>query len=456
MLKAKLDPQELTAEKIYKIVDEYMKSDQYASYFIAQGYYEGRQAILDRTAGSTNVDVNNRLVNNFPGYIVDVNVGYFLGKPITYTSAKKDAGILDELQDTFAYNDEQDENMVLGKSAAIKGTVYELLYADEEANVRFSPVQPENLIMIYNTLVEPEPIVAIRFWIVPDLFSDDETMHVTVYTDTQIIEYEGTGDSLNEIERKAHSFGAVPVIEYLNNDERQGDFDKVIQLIDAYDKAQSDLANDFESFADAFLLIRNMSGTEDDDLKEMRKKRVILVDDDGDASWLVKEINDGAQEHYKDRLQDDIHRFSLTPNLTDEKFAGNVTGIALQYKLWGIEQKAAQKERKFKKALQRRIELIFNFLSLKRKEFDWRDVSISFTRNAPPALPEIVEMVIKLRDFISDETLRAALPFIDDPAEEGRRVELQREGKVDLDEFNPVKETGFVTEPDEVRVAEEE
>ena len=455
MLKAKLDPQELTAEMIYKIVDDYMKSDQYASYFIAQGYYEGRQAILDRTAGSTNVDVNNKLVNNFPGYIVDVNVGYFLGKPITYTSSKEDTGVLEELQACFSYNDEQDENMELGKSMGIKGRVYELLYADEEANVRFSPVQPENCIMIYNTLVEPEPIVAIRFWVVPDLFSDDEMLHVTVYTDTQIIEYEGTGDSLDEIERKAHSFGAVPVIEYINNDERQGDFDKVIQLIDAYDKSQSDLANDFESFTDAFLLIRNMSGTEDDDLKDMRRKRVILVDDDGDANWLVKDINDSAQENYKERLQEDIHRFSLTPNLTDDKFAGNVTGIALQYKLWGIEQKAAQKERKFKKALQRRIELIFNFLSLKRKEFDWRDVSVNFTRNAPPALPEIVDMVIKLRDFISDETLRAALPFIDDPVEEGRRVEMQREGIIDLDEYNPVKETGFVTETEEVRTEEE-
>ncbi len=449
MIKAKLDPQTLTTEQVYKLIDTYTKSNQYASFLTAQNYYEGAQSILERTAGSTNTDVNNKLVNNFPGYIVDVNVGYFMGKPVVYTSSKEDKTFTDSLQDTFNYNDEQDENMELAKTMGIKGRCYELLYADEEAKVRFAVIQPENLIMIYNTLVDPEPIVAIRFWYTPDLFSDDVLLNATVYTDEEIISYQGTGDSLTETERTPHSFGAVPVIEFQNNDERQGDFDKVIELIDAYDKVQSDMANDFESFADAFLLIRNMSGTDDEDLKDMRKKRVILVDDDGDANWLVKDVNDAAQEHYKERLQEDIHRFSLTPNLTDEKFAGNVTGIALQYKLWGIEQKAAQKERKFKKALQRRIELITNFLGVKGKTFDWRDISIVFTRNAPPALPEIVDMVVKLRDFISDETLRAALPFIDDPVEEGERVALQREGKVNLDDYNPVRATGFVTEEEE-------
>jgi SPP1 family phage portal protein len=449
MIKAKLDPQTLTPEKVYKLIDEYTKSDQYTSFLIAQNYYEGAQNILNRTAGSTNTDVNNKLVNNFPGYIVDVNVGYFMGKPVAYTSAKEDKGFTDELQNIFDYNDEQDENMELAKIMGIKGRSYELLYADEDAKVRFAAIQPENLIMIYNALVEPEPIVAIRFWYTPDLFSDDIITNASVYTDTEIISYQGTGDALVETGRVLHSFGAVPVIEFQNNDERQGDFDKVIQLIDAYDKVQSDMANDFESFADAFLLIRNMSGTDDEDLKDMRKRRVILVDDDGDANWLVKDVNDAAQENYKERLQEDIHRFSLTPNLTDEKFAGNVSGIALQFKLWGIEQKAAQKERKFKRALQRRIELITNFLGVKGKQFDWREVSIVFTRNAPPALPEIVDMVIKLRDFISDETLRAALPFIEDPVEEGERVELQREGKINLDNYNPIRATGFVTEEEE-------
>jgi len=454
MIRAKIDPDSLTSEQLYTLVDEYMKSDQYASYMKAQAYYEGRHEILDRPAGSANTEVNNTIVNNFPGYIVDVNVGYFLGNPVAYTSGEKEADLLEQIQEIFDLNDEQNVNMELGKTNAIKGRSYELIYADEEANPRFAPIQPENLILIYNTSVEPKPLCAIRFWLVPDLFEDEETLHIVLYTDTQIINYVGIGDSLTEDSRESHAFGMVPVVEYINNDERQGDFDKVITLVDAYDKVQSDTANDFESFADAFLLIRNMSGTEESDLDDMRRKRAILVDDDGDAKWLVKDVNDNAQENYRERIEADIHRFSLTPNLTDEKFAGNVSGVALAYKLWGLEQNAAQKERKFKKSLQQRLKLISNFLGVKGKDIDYQNISLNFSRNAPPALPELVEIVTKLKDFVSDETLLAFLPFVDDPAEEQDRLEVQRGTTIDLDKFpNPIRDSEYMTEPDE---AEEE
>ncbi|MFO7878273.1 MAG: phage portal protein, partial [Desulfovermiculus sp.] len=269
---------------------------------------------------------------------------------------------------------------------------------NEEAEICFAPIQPENLIMIYDTKVSPKPKCAMRFWVVPDLFEDEEVLYIDFYTDREIVSYKSIEGDTQEIERRTHPFEEVPIVEYINNDERQGDFEKVITLIDAYDKVQSDVANDFETSADAYLVIRNMSGTQESDLAEMRKRRAIFVDDDGDATWLIKDVNDSAQENYKLRLQEDIHRFSLTPNLTDEKFAGTVTGIALQYKMWGLEQRAAQKERKFKQALQRRIELICKIMSVKGKDEAWSNIAISFSRNAPAVLPEIIDMVTKLKE----------------------------------------------------------
>lgn len=440
MLRAKIEPNELTKEKVLKLVTDYIASAQYQQYLRLQRYYEGSQDILNRQASPANPEINNQIVNNFPGYIVDVNIGYFMGNPVSYTAPKEKEDYLMSLQEVFDLNDEQDKNMILSKTAGIKGHVYELLYVDEEALVRFCAIQPENLILIYSTLVEPSPLAAIRFWVVPDLFGEDDEdkLFITLYTADFIIDFEGTEDDVVQVDQRQNRFGDVPIVEYQNNDERQGDFEKVISLIDAYDKSQSDLANDFESFTDAFLVIRNMSGTTDEDLQDMKRKRVILVDDDGEADWLVKQMNDTAQENYKVRIQEDIHRFSLTPNLTDDKFAGNVTGVALQYKLWGLEQKASQKERKFKKALQRRIKLITNFLTLKGKDIDYQDITITFSRNAPQVLTEMVETVTKLRDFLSDETLMSLLPMVDDPAEEKDRREAERqyEGAIDLDEFS--------------------
>ena len=253
-----------------------------------------------------------------------------MGKPVTYAPVEGAEKVKEEIQNVFDYNDEQAENAQLAKTASIKGTAYELLYVDEDANARFNIVEPDNMILVYDDKITPSPLYALRYQI------KDKMTYAELYTKEEIIQFEGEGDELNEVGRDSHPFLEVPVVEYPNNDEAQGDFEKVLTLVDGYDKSQSDTANDFEYFADAYLKIKNMSGTNGDDVADMKAKRVILVEGDGDADWLTKTIQDTAMENYKTRLQTDIHTFSMTPNLTDESFAGNLSGIALQFKLWGL------------------------------------------------------------------------------------------------------------------------
>ena len=95
---------------------------------------------------------------------------------------------------------------------------------------------------------------------------------------------------------------------------------------------------------------------------------------------------------------------------------------------------ASQKERKFKRALQRRIELLCNFLGFKNKEIDWRSLDITFTRNIPMNLTDAVKTVVDLNGILSQETLLAQLPFISDPTKEMERIKAEQIEDVDLDE----------------------
>jgi SPP1 family phage portal protein len=429
----------LTKEEILKLIEEYNVN----KYIQLEEYYKSKHLILEKKTGANKP--NNILVNNFSKYITDVNVGYFMGKPVTYTTEEEFQEKLDELQNAFDYNDEQSQNAVLAKQTSMKGKCYELLYLDEESNLRFNYVYAENMIVAFDDAITPNYIYAIRF----SMTADGEGFEfVEVYTDREIIIYQGEGKDIVETSRFSHPFEDVPVIEYKNNDEETGDFETVISLIDAYNKAQSETADDLEYFADAYLKIRNLSGTKDDDLSDMRKNRTILIDGDGDADFLTKSINDVAVENYKKRLQEDIHRFSMTPNLTDESFAGNLSGVALEFKLWGLEQLAAQKERMFKKGLQRRIELICNYLKFLNQEFDWRNIKLNFKRNIPMNIGDIVEMTVKLKGIISDRTLLSQLPFIEDVNEELEQIE---------NEASAYAETfGLSTEPTEEETEEDD
>ena len=146
----------------------------------------------------------------------------------------------------------------------------------------------------------------------------------------------------------------------------------------------------------------------------MKNNRVMLVDGDGDASWLVKNINDLHIENIKKRLVEDIHKFSMTPNISDEKFASNLSGVAISYKLNSLESKTAVKERYFTQAIQKRLEIICTALSRDGNKYDPTTVYPTFTRNIPQNLLDLVSSVVQLQGIVPNEELLGLLPFIDD------------------------------------------
>jgi SPP1 family phage portal protein len=153
------------------------------------------------------------------------------------------------------------------------------------------------------------------------------------------------------LETYPHYFGMVPIAIYKNNEEETGDFENVISLIDAYDKLESDSLNDFEYFVDAYLALYGFTA-EEEDIRDMKERRVLLMDEGTSAEWLTKDTSDSHIENIKNRIDADIHKFAKCPNMADQEFASNASGVAIKYKLLGTENKISIKERKFKRGLQ--------------------------------------------------------------------------------------------------------
>lgn len=148
-------------------------------------------------------------------------------------------------------------------------------------------------------------------------------------------------------------------------------------------------------------------------------------------------MNDTALENYKNRLDKDIHKFAMVPNMTDENFAGNASGVAMAYKLQGLEFLTGVKEQKFRKGLLRRVELITNILSIKmNKELLFTDIGFTFTRNNPKNLVEIVKMATDLTGVISEESQLDMLPMIN-TEQELKRKEAEKKVSIEaMDVYN--------------------
>lgn len=390
-------------------------------------YYMNKTAILRRPCVDPSKP-NNKVVHPYAQYITDTLTGYFVGEPITY-SANED---IDNLKMIYEYNDEQDENMTLAKDCSIYGKAFEYVYIDKDGNVRFVAMDPRQIIPVYQNTLDSDLIGVIRFYPYRDVVFGIDKIIIEVYDEKEMRKYE-TSDAVADftyVGAWPHAFNSVPFVEYKNNDDCYGDFEGVISLIDAYDTLVSDDLNDFEYFVDAYLALYGYTA-EPEDIAQMKAQRVLLMDNDSKAEWLVKQGDSTGVETTKQRLEHDIHKFSKTPDSNDTNFGANVSGVAMRYKLLGTENLGSIKERKFKKGLQRRLELIAYILRvLSRPSFDWLGVDINFTRNLPVNEDDVSAMIKNLNGIVSKKTLVSQLPFVEDPEQEMRQLDAELKSSI--------------------------
>lgn len=419
----------LTAELIQKYIEdnaaEAAKRKKLANYYVAN------HAIKNRTLSDT-TKPNNKVVNPYANYITDIMVGYFMGEPVTYNS--EETNLLNELNAIYNYNDEAAENSELAKDASIYGVSYELLYLeDESAMIRFKKLDAEGCIPIYDNTVEEDLLFFIRYYDEKDILSGNTKTFVEAYSKTYIQQWELGLGGMKLLDEQQHQFNAVPIIIYKNNEEELGDYETVVPLIDAYDKMESDSVNDMEYFADAYLALTGVDGLEADDVANMKENRVITLPEGASAQWLIKTISDAYVENLKNRIDKDIHKFSKTPPMTDEQFASNASGVAMKFKLMGLENTTSKKERGFKKGLQRRIELICNMLDIMGSSYDYRAINMVFKRNIPANLTEVADVVNKVGHLLSKETQIGLLPLDIDYEAEKKRIEDEEAAGYSID-----------------------
>lgn len=387
-------------------------------------YYTGKQSILntEKPPGKP----NNRVVTNFAKNIVNNTTGYYLGKPVTYSS--NDERMNKEIAHIINYNDDAAHNMRLGKDISIFGFGVELLYIDDDGEIRYAKVNPMQVYIGISEDVEEQIEYAIRWYYTKDE-NDKVTTHIELYTKEEIFYYVADGSLREEKKSIKHLFGDVPINIYKNNDDCIGDFEDAIPAMDAYNKMQSESVNDFEKFADAILAVRNGMFAKGDE-NTLRDKNILELDNDGSAEWIIKTVNDTYVENIKNRLEKDIYLTTSTVNLSDENFANNASGVAVSYKLICMENRIAVTERYFKKGLQRRFEMICNVLNFKGASFNYTDIEIMFVRNLPQNLSETATLIQQLSGKISNKTALTLLPFIEDADEEMRKIEEEGDYKM--------------------------
>lgn len=396
-------------------------------------YYDGESKITQRVR--SNGLPNNKLAHAFPRYITTMASGYLAGQPVKYTvSDEADQTALEELNHYYNACSIDSVDSELAKDASIYGKGVCICYMGDANIIRpmATTVDPRDAFVVYDDTVEHKPLFGVHMYKRYIENGEKLTQIIDVYTEDACIRFEGESASgaFRENEAIAHYFGGVPLIEFWNNADEKGDFEPVISLIDAYDVIESDRVNDKQQFSDAILLMTGCVLEADGELDEngelidkrtpaqklLEEKTLSLPDTDAKAEWLIKDSDEAGDEVLKNALKTDIHKMSMVPDLTDENFASNASGVAMRYKLLGFENLTVTKERWFREGLRSRLALFANVIAIVTgKRLDTDSIQISMVRSLPVNETEIANMVATLDGMVPRRTLLAQVPFIADP-----------------------------------------
>lgn len=399
-------------------------------YWVAKRYkplmeaYMNRYPIFDMPP-KPEFKPDKRIAVNFAKYITDTMNGFFLGVPIKVGC--DEPAVAEYVEFLDQYNDQDDNNSELSKMCSIYGKGYEMYYVDELGNIGITYLSPEEAFMIYDDSILERPRYFCR------IYEDaDDTVYISI-SDSKSVRYASMTGGLHWLpdEEKIHGFDGVPATEYRENEEEIGIFEPVLTMINEYNEAISEKANDVSYFADAYMKILGAK-FDDEVLGQVRNNRIInfpgSMGNSGElvVDFLQKPDGDTSQEHLLDRLERLIFQISMVANISDENF-GSSSGIALRYKLQAMSNLALTKQRKFTSGMNRRYKLIFSNPASGMKADDWVKLNYTFTQNIPANLLEESQIAGNLAGIVSQQTQLSVLSCVDNVQQEIEQIQQEEE-----------------------------
>lgn len=432
------DSLEITAKNVYSWINSF-KNNILPTRQKLCDYYDGKNEVVKQGAvkGRPNYSINV----NMAKYIIDVATSYAFGNPIKYTTDNENAkAILEKIQYIHKNCSIAEVDFQQGGDMATYGVSYQLVMALAgegriEDRILFKYLNPlQTFYVVDNTILE-NPICAVYFYEYTE--KKVKKTKVYVYDSVNLTVFNGDISNLQTESIEQHNMGAIPIIQCLNNDDAFGDIYCVTDLLDSLSLAVSNSTDNLQSIANAILTTTGGQLT-DKQIEQINQYKVANLPIGAVMQWVIKNVDPTAEQQQVDNLLKFIFQISQVPDLTDDAFAGNQSGVAMQYKLWGLDQLWVTKTTKYKKAIIERLKIIMHLLQYRFTSTVQMidEINITFDKNLPKDNSAEYAMVQALKDVVSKKTLLENISIVKDVQKEIESLDEEAAKNADLYGFN--------------------
>lgn len=377
-------------------------------------YVKGRQPILDREK-QIRPEINEKIVDNMASEILEFKLGYEFGSPISYVQrARKDIKSRNALFSFFKKLFTSDESkkedlrvsainemmveeckaakdLMLAKDVKTCGVGYRLILPKKiKTGVSVFDLlvlNPMNTFVVYSNDAYREPILGVSYF--PHR---DGSVTFGCYTKTSYFKIEMgiTKDFEDWFEEKPNTVGMVPIIEYINDYDRMGCFERVIPLMDALNTIDSDRVNDIAQHVQNILWGDNVA-LDTDQYEALRNQGLILTKSEQGRTATLKYLecvlNQSENQTLVDYVERKIEKIAHIPNRSE--LSGGSTGSATNMSTgWmDAETDAKSKEQIWMESERRETAIILKIIKDSNEvdadiaELNLSDIEIKFSRS---------------------------------------------------------------------------
>lgn len=397
------DVKEITKENISKVLADAFPVHllNVTEIIYLQEYERGVQPILNRVK-EIRPEINFKAVENHAAEITAFKVGYVFGSPITFVQRASvdidgNNGTIDDkklaiLNEMMFEEGKAAQDQVLGKDISVCGVGYRIVLPkkvkDGVSAFNILRLNPNNAFVIkFNDLYKRSALG------VSYITLSDDSYRVGAYSDKQYFELEGKDISSLKVVSAVPNRIGIPIIEYKNDDERMGCFERVVPLLDALNEATSDRLNGLAQFVQSILWMNNCE-IDKEQMEQLKDKLGLLTKSEpgnpASVEYLTATLDQSQTQTLIDDLYEKILQIAGVPGR--EQSTGGNTGQAIMLSNgWQIAETHAQAVvNTFTESEREMLKVVLKILKLTETsevaDLKLSDIDIKFSRNRTDSL----------------------------------------------------------------------
>ncbi|MCL1988867.1 MAG: phage portal protein [Firmicutes bacterium] len=430
----------------------------------AEPYFKHRTDLYDRYRRKTGV--NNFMTGKmgtlvaFEHSITGIAKGFLGGKTPVYSFDENTENYMEYEQyvsEIRKHNDDPSTFAELIHDFIVTGAAYIYISENTEKQVEYTKLSSRNTIVIYDYSVKPKPLALLRKW------EQDSEKRIELITATSKRQFKADGEPLefydyNEsgeldlIQEKPLYWGDVPVVG-IEHPDGIAVFEPALELIDAYENMLTNMKN-MTQYNDTAKLVSygysqvNQPMYLDEEGNErpnpawqaemdlLYQTPALFLPNGGDVKWLIKDVNYVGMISVLKQLEELISMTTGVPGMTDDMFAGNSSGVALEFKMYALSQYATTVDREFKRGFTRLWKIITDRINMRKDTtFDHTAITITSQHNTPTRDGEKLTGAVNAfkNGLFSHETAIRISGVEVDPIEEIERIQAENAALQELE-----------------------